>query len=229
MGMGLRATALVAAALLLGGCNVVVSKTPVFAAADSAGAPAFRPGLWLAEKGGCKVEEAQPVAKWPECADPLVITPTEVHGLGDKAGKPEPYLVAAGDPMVVQAQVDIDVSAGVDVTATGNATATGSAKAEVKGPPPYAFMAVHPLALNAQGRVIRMEQWPVMCGPPPPEPKPGEPLDKQRYVTLHPLPGLTIEGQVCTPDGKGAVLNAAKESRAYADVQTAHWVREKAE
>ena len=226
MGILSKALAVICAAALLGGCNVVVSKTPVFTAADSAGAPVFKPGLWLSEKDDCKFDETQPMAKWPECADPLAITPTQVHGVGAKAGKPSAYLVAAGDPAVVQAQVDIDVSAGVDVSASGDATASGSASAKVKGPPPYAFLGIHPLALDNQGRVIRMEQWPVMCGPPPPEPKPDVPFDKARYVTLHPLPGLKIEGQVCTPDGKAAVLNAARESRTYGTVQKAHWVRE---
>lgn len=225
-GRSFRAAAFFGAAALLGGCNIVVSKVPMFTQADSAGAPALRPGLWLAEKDDCHVDEAAPRARWPECADPLVITPTEVHGVGEKAGKPQPYLVAAGDPLVLQSQIDIDVSAGVDVSATGNATASGSASAKVTSPPPYAFLGAHPLAFDAQGRVTRMEQWPVMCGPPPPEPRPGAPLDKARYVTLHPLPGMRIEGQVCTPANKAAVVNAARESRAYGSVQKAHWVRD---
>jgi hypothetical protein len=229
MGIVARALVVICAAALLGGCNIVVSKTPVFTAADGAGAPALKPGLWLAEKDDCKFDEAQPLAKWPDCADPLVITPTLVHGVGAKAGKPEPYLVAAGDPLVIQAQIDIDVSAGVDVSATGNATASGSASAQVKSPPPYAFLGVHPIALDAQGRVVRMEEWPVQCGPPPPDPKPNTPFDKARYVTYHPLPGLKIDGQVCTPSGKTAVLNAARESRTYGRTQTSHWVREGSE
>ena len=226
LGASSRAAALFFAALLLGGCNIVVSKVPMFTAADSAGAPALRPGLWLGEKDDCRFDEASPIAKWPECADPVVITATEVHDVGPKGQKPTPYIVAGGDPLVLQSQIDVDVSAGVDVSASGSATASGAASAEVKGPPPYAFLGAHPLALDPQGRVIRMEQWPVMCGPPPRAPKPGTPPDKARYVTRRPLPGLTIEGQVCTPADKAAVINAARQSRAYGSVQRSHWVRD---
>ncbi len=228
LGRSLGAGALLCAAALLGGCNIVVSKVPMFTAADSAGAPALRPGVWLAEKADCHFDEASPLAQWPDCADPLVITPTEVHGVGSKGQKPAPYLVAAGDPLVLQSQIDVDVSAGVDVSASGDAKATASASGEMKGPPPYAYLAAHPIAFDAKGRVVRMEQWPVMCGPPPPEPKPGQPLDKARYVTLRPLPGLRIEGQVCTPDDNAAVLNAARQSRTYGPIQTSHWVRDQA-
>ena len=102
MAMGSRAAALLCACIFLGGCNIVVSKVPVFTASDSVGAPALKPGLWLAEKDDCKLDEAAPVASWPECADPLVVTPTEIHGVGPKAAKPAPYLVAAAlEPMAM--------------------------------------------------------------------------------------------------------------------------------
>jgi len=226
LSLGSRAVALFVAAAFLGGCNIVVSKAPMFTAADSAGAPAFRPGLWLSEKSDCRVDEAAPLAKWPDCADPVVITPTEIHGAGPKDQKPSPYLVAAGDPLVLQAQMEIGVNAGVDVSASGNASAAGSASAQASGPPPYAYLGAHPLAFDGQGRITRMQSWPVMCGPPPPPPKPGAPADKARYVTRRPLPGLKIDGQVCTPADKAAVVNAARESRAYGSVQTSHWVRD---
>jgi len=228
LGVSSRAAALMVAAALLGGCNIVVSKTPMFTTADSAGAPAFRPGLWLGEKDDCRFDETAPLAKWPDCADPVVLTPTEVLGAGPKAQKPAPYLVAAGDPLVLQSQIDVDVSAGADASASGTASAlaSASASAQVTGPPPYAYLGAHPLAFDSQGRIIRMQSWPVMCGPPPPEPKPGAPPDQARYVTRRPLPGLKIEGQLCSPADKAAVVNAARESRAYGAVQTSHWVRD---
>ncbi len=226
MGRVWRALAALGVALLLGGCNIVVSKTPVFFAADGAGAPVLKTGLWLGEKDDCKFDETQALAKWPDCADPLFIGPNQIHGVGAKAGRPQPYLIAAGDPAVIQAQFDINLNTGADASATGNATASASASAKMEGEPPYAFLGIHPLIQDAQGRVVRMEEWPVMCGPPPPEPKPNTPPDKARYVTEHPLPGLKIEGQVCTPNGKAAVLNAARASRNYGSLQKSHWVRE---
>jgi len=223
----LRAAALICAAALLGGCNIVVSKVPMFVQADTAGAPQIRPGLWVGEKDDCRYNEASAVDKWPDCAEPLMITATEFRDVGPKAkGQAAPYLLAAGDPLVLQARPDIDLSAGAAVSASGGGEASASAGVSTEGgPPPYVFLAVHPVAFDGQGRIVRMEQWPVMCGPPPPEPKSGatKPSD---FVTRKPLPGLTIEGQVCTPANKAAVINAARASRAYSQVQTAHWVRD---
>ena len=222
--------ACLAAAALLGGCNVVVSQTPVFTAADSAGAPPLRDGLWISVKPDCAVDETKPLAAWPDCADSFVAKAGELRGTSEKErGKPgTPYVIAAGDPLVLQAQPDIEVSGGADASASGGATASASASvtATQSAPPPYMFLAVHPLALDAQGRMVRIEEWPVMCGPPPPDPKPGTPPDKQSMVTLHPLPGLKIQDQVCTPNGKAAVLGAAKASHAYGPSQTSHWVRD---
>ncbi len=218
------------AAALLGGCNIVVSPTPVFTAADSVGAPTLRGGLWVSTKPDCAFQETKPLASWPDCADSFMAVAGGLRAAGEKGrGKPaSPYVIAAGDPLVLQAQPDVEVGGGADASASGGATASASASVTTtqSGPPPYVFLAVHPLALDAQGRMIRIEEWPVMCGPPPPDPKPDTPIDKQSSVTEHPLPGLKIEGQVCTPAGKAAVLGAAKASRAYGPLQTSHWVRD---
>ena len=228
-GVIVRTAALFCVAALLGGCNIVVSKTPVFAQADTAGTPAFRPGLWVGEKDDCHFNEATPADKWPDCAEPVIVTPGEVRGVGAQAQKQStPYLLAAGDPLVLQAQADVDLSGGADASASGNGHASASVSVEGSAPRPFLFLGVHPLSFDHQGRIIRMEQWPVMCGPPPPEPTPGTPPEKASYVTRNPLPGLTIEDQVCTPANKAAVINAARQTRAYGQVQTSHWVRDAA-
>jgi len=225
-----RVAALFCAASLLGGCNLVISRAPVFTQADTAGAPAIRPGLWISEKTGCHFDETMPTDKWPDCADPLIITSTEFRGVGAKAqGQAAPYLLAAGDPLVLQARTEIAASASASATGDATASASASVTTDPNSPPPYVFLGVRPLSFDRQGRVVRMEQWPAMCGPPPPPaPGGGAPPAKTAYVTRDPLPGLSIEGDDCTPSGKAAVINAARESRAYSDVQTAHWVRDTA-
>ena len=67
---------LVAAALMLGGCNLVVSQTPVFRAADAAGAPPFKPGLWASPGPGCTFDESTPFDAWPKCANGSEFGPT---------------------------------------------------------------------------------------------------------------------------------------------------------
>ena len=131
---------------------------------------------------------------------------------------------------MLQAQPDIKVDAGAQATASGGASASASAEASasVSGPPPYIFLGVHPTAFDKQGRMTRIEQWPVLCGPPPPDPKPGAAPSEDAYMTRRPFPGLRIEGQVCIPEGKAAVLGAARASRGLSPVQSSHWVREEA-
>ena len=224
-----------AAAAMLGGCNIVVSPTPVFTLADSAGAPEFHPGLWATPRPGCTFDDSTPVARWPDCVDTFVVQGGLLRDVGDKAkGKPgTPYVIAAGEPLVVQARMDTDVQAGANVSSSRGAAASASASVSVtqSEPPPYIFLAVHPLAFDDRRRMVRIEAWPVLCGPPPPTDPPGTPPQKQSSVTRHPFPGLTIQDQVCTPDGKAAVLGAAKASRAFSvdQIQTSHWVRDSAE
>ena len=224
-----------ATATLLGGCNIVVSPTPVFTAADTAGAPEFRQGLWATPNPGCRFDDSKPVAKWPDCVDSFAVMGGELWGVGDKAkGKPgTPYVIAAGDPLVLQARMEADAQAGATASASGDATASASASVAVSQsePPPFIFLAVHPLAFDDHKRMVRIEGWPVLCGPPPPPDPPGTPREKQSSVTRHPFPGLTIQDQVCTPAGKAAVLGAAKASRAFSagQIQTSHWVRDSSE
>jgi len=81
------------AVLLLGGCNMVHSDHPLFAAKDAAGAPTFRPGIWAAPDPGCDFDPNLPVKAWPQCAH------------GDAAPTAEPggtMLIVAGKPLLIQ-------------------------------------------------------------------------------------------------------------------------------
>jgi hypothetical protein len=63
--------------LLLGlpACNRVITPTPLFTAADAAGAPRLRDGIWLMEEAvdpddeACVFNLRRSVKRWPDCAD----------------------------------------------------------------------------------------------------------------------------------------------------------------
>jgi hypothetical protein len=62
----------------------------------------------------------------------------------------------AGDPVILQARF----------------APPGGKKSDTR----YFYIAVRPLKLDADGRVIAMRSWPVRCGPPPPLKEPDRPL-----------------------------------------------------
>jgi hypothetical protein len=94
LGAATRRRAVLAAALLLAGCNSVTSTTPWFSAADAEGG---KP---------CDVKEGQSLTTWPSCAMGLVVRPGDVLGLDTKEGKlvwsSLGYVFAAGDPRILQ-------------------------------------------------------------------------------------------------------------------------------
>jgi hypothetical protein len=205
----------VLAATTLGGCNLVMSPTPVFSAADATGAPVLKSGLWASPDKDCSVDESKPGADWPSCASGSVIKDGKAWAVGhpDKAS---PYIIAGGDPSVMQAMADLSDMSGQGASVTQ------------KGPI-YLFIAMKPLARDGAGRVTKAEAWFVQCGPPPPKPKDGTPAasDPKAYGTRHPFPGLVMDNGECSPRDKAAVLNAAGPSRAWADpVMQMHWVRD---
>jgi hypothetical protein len=215
--------ALLAAALLLGGCNLVVSETPVFSAADAAGAPALKPGVWAAPQPNCDFKPSDPLDKWPQCAGGAAITPDAILAAADSAGvaAPDqsapapaktmrvPYVLAAGDPRIMQIHFVLPLDPAIKAAF-------------------FYFVALKPTAHDADGRITAAEAWLIQCGPPPPPSVDSSGKPDQGGITNHPLPGMKIEKGECTPDGKAAVINAAVPSRAWADNQVGmlRWVRD---
>ncbi len=94
--------------------------------------------MWRTDKANCAVDETVPQKQLPRCANAS-------PGVGDK-----PFWVeAAGDPALLQTPPQ-QIPAGQGTK------------------PFYLYVAMRPLKLDAQGRVIAMKSWPVRCGPPPP-------------------------------------------------------------
>jgi hypothetical protein len=212
----MRGLAVLAVALLLGGCNVVVTEKPLLTAADERGAPPLRPGLWRMEDPKCPVDEALPLDQWPECAGGAVMSPGQMAGYDHKDGKAIwqriPLVLAAGSPRIAQVAMN-------EEPPTPSEPAKG-----------YGYAAVKPMKFDPQHRITLIRYWIVQCGPPPPQRQEAPKSDRLPALgTLHPLPGMKMKpGEaVCTTDSVKALRAAAKASEAWDDEHhTAHWVRD---
>jgi hypothetical protein len=203
---------------LLGACNMVMTKTPVFTLADAAGAPALKPGVWRQDGGdpSCQFDESQPYESWPACANGVVIKDGVMGAYriqGDsKTWVSTPFILASGSPRVFQTYLD----ATIGMTSL---------------PPVYFYVALDPTASDDHGRITAFTSWIVLCGPPPP---PGAMMPDgktTRNGTLEPLPGLTMDasGNDCDTASPDAVRGAARASRQWAkptDITHDHWVRD---
>ena len=225
----LRSLIVLAPLALLGACNVVMTKDPLFTLADEAGAPRMRPGVWLMGKDGdCKVDEKAPIDAWPECAGGGVVKEGEVVG-PDKKSKGgwehDPFILTAGDPRIMQIRVDMSASVEATASASGGATASASSSPPQKAQL-YGYGGARATKMDAQGFIIAISYWPVMCGPPPPKNAKGEDV---ALGTLKPLPGMDMKpgDATCTTTSTAALRGAAAASKAWADKpMNAHWVRD---
>lgn len=202
------------AALALGGCGMVSSDRPLFGPLDARGAPVLKPGLWALVQPGCKLNLRSSPKRWPDCAQAA-----ELHdGVAvlirqDTKSEVEhetTYLLAAGDPAVLQVQGPKDA---------------GRPRA------PYVYFGVRPLASDLDGVIIRARVWPAYCsrpqtgGGPPPKAKPPKAL-----AGLVPGKGPNAN---CLARGQAPVRNAVIQSEAWAfsgerdeGGVTAYWVRD---
>jgi hypothetical protein len=221
----------IACCALLGACNVVLTKEPLFTQGDAAGAPTLRSGVWLFfRQPDCDVDPSKPYLDWPDCAGGGIVSAGEIAGHKSGAPKDElertPVILAAGDPRVGQLRVDVDTSVHADASASGGATASASASGGGHAQP-YGYVGLRPTKLDAQGRIVAFKFWPVACGPPPPKGKDGDDI---AGGTLHPLPGMQMKpGEpYCSTTSKDALRAAAKASEAWAEgpIPEARWLRD---
>jgi hypothetical protein len=217
----MRRLLIVLGLLLLGGCNMVVTKTPLFAKSDTAGVPQLRPGVWIEQSGKpCDVDVSKPLADWPDCAKGAIVLDGKLGGYnvdanGKKTWTTTDLLMVGGAPRVMQVQMqDLDVKGLGDVPLG----------------PMYLYMAVRPTKTDESGRITAYTAWPVLCGPPPP-PDVKTPAGGTRSGTLQPLQGLTMDSDDnnCTTTSQGAVRAAAGASEKWTPPDTLsveHWVRD---
>lgn len=214
----MRWIALLLALPLLGACNLVVTADPTFTAADAAGAPALREGLWVSEEANCRFDSRKPVQKWPRCASWYLVRGGEFQtfGKGDKGEPPGwtsmPYVLAAGEPRIMQLDL------------------TGSNAGDSEPQPLFVYLGLAPTAWDEAGRITAEQSWLVQCGPPPLDAK-GKP--DPLAVTDRPFPGLIVNtgsdpkhGATCTPRDVQALRNAAVASRTLEPPTANRWVRD---
>jgi hypothetical protein len=218
----MRQLLIIVGMLLLGACNMVVTKEPLFSKADAAREPQLKQGVWRqADQDPCDVDETKPITDWPACADGFVVKEGEVGGYntdadGKKAWASTDLVVAGGEPRVIQVQMkDLGVK-GLGELPLG---------------PMYLYMAAHPTKTDADGRILAYRAWPILCGPPPPPDAKGPDGKAMRMGTLKPLPGLAMDKDAnnCTTSSQAVVHSAAKASEPWQDkgsTSESHWVRD---
>ncbi len=212
-----RLALLLSALMALGGCNVVMTDAPMFTAADGAGAPAIRSGVWRDDKPDCAFDETLPQSKWPKCAEAR-------PGVAD----PPFWLPVTGDPAILQMPMRTDdkkpgpqyfyaAFRPLKRDARGRVIAMKAWPVRC-GPPPPPDAAPPPPPAGAAGDKQAQAAW----------------ADLGANVaalggTNAPLPGLAMrsDGETCVPASVAALRDAAKASEAWAEAPaTSHWVRE---
>jgi hypothetical protein len=216
----------VLAVVTLSACNMVVSDKPWF---DAASGPQLKDGLWAnLDSPGCAVDPAKTIAQWPECAQPMLIRGNTYSG--PPAGS-DPAMAAArfdpskwqaishflveGEPQVDQIFLDLSKASAND----------GIDRSKAKSF--YLYVAVKPIARDADGRITATLRWPVMCGPLPKntKSKDGKPI----FVTDQPFAGLTLDDGRCTAQDPAALRGAAAQSEGVAQASgfaiiTSRWI-----
>ena len=190
----------------------MTTRDPLFTAADAAGAPAPRPGVWLLfKRGDCQFDEARPFTEWPDCAGGALVSPTDIAAreASDPPGQLQrsPYVLAAGDPRIAQV---LDPSAETTTAGSDNRR--------------FYYAGLRPIRFDAQGRIVEFRFWPVVCGPSPP----ADVNDTTPKPTQHPYPGLEMRSGApdCTTGSRDALRNAARASDLGPAAQDARWVRD---
>jgi hypothetical protein len=222
--------AAVAGLALLSACNVVETSTPLFAAADEAGAARLRPGVWkIFQNGECTFDERQPIDQWPDCVGGAVVKAGEMVGYDKKdsggAWEHDPFILAAGAPRIAQIRMEETLGVGASAEASGGATASASASGGGVTHS-YGYAGVRAIKTDSEGFITAVTFWPVMCGPPPPKNPKGEDV---AMGTLKPLPGMIMKpgDATCTTTSQAALRAAARASEAWKEASPeAHWLRD---
>lgn len=220
--MKAKALLVLGAAWSLSACNMVVSEKPWF---DAPGGPQLRNGLWAnLQTPNCKVDDTAPIAEWPECASPMLITGTSYsgppNGPDGRSVTPDkwqalPHVLVGGDPQIDQLLLEPNQQ--------------GGQTASFSDAPIYLYFALRSVARDGEGRTIAAERWPVLCGPMPKKPreKNGVPI----FTSERPFKGIRVEGEICVAESAEALRAAAAASEAAAQEAgftkvTSRWVRD---
>ncbi len=205
----LLGSAVIVGAMLLAGCNMVVSDEPVLSSAPDG--PAMKAGLWVDDsKEDCRFDPAQRPEQWPECADPAIVTEDGrfyTYDRDERSWRGIELVLAPGEPTVVQVQIPGELT---DLEPNS---------------PKFVYLALNPTEFDAAGRMIAIEIWIIFCGPvDPSRAGSGYPAG---VTTAAPFAGLTMDEGFCRPRDLAALRNAARRSVGLQDEKgAARWVGE---
>lgn len=202
----LRRLAILGCVALLAACNDVFTNAPLFGPADAGSDPPLRTGVWLALDPECQFDNSRPTRDWPKCADWMLVRSRQVLSLDRKSRTwtSYDYVLAGGAPRILQVDVRGD-------------------------PVPFYYMALEAVRVDDWGKLVQYRQWRIQCGHPPPPPEKGE---KQRWLTLQPLPGMVPAPDAEHPDDclvndAASLRNAAEASKAWDEnPRVWRWVRD---
>ncbi|MFM5949816.1 MAG: hypothetical protein ACKOPM_11410 [Novosphingobium sp.] len=216
------------AAFSLSACNMVVSEKPWF---DTPSGPQLKDGLWAnLNRADCPLDPAAPIAEWPKCAEPMLIKgnvysgpPTESDSPADAARldpakwQPLQHVLVDGVPQIDQILLSIQ--------------SRGGAEGADNTPPKtlYLYIALNPLAQDAEGRITETRRWPILCGPMPAKPKKRNGVPN--FTTDRPFKGIRIDGEACVAGDVAALRGAAVQSEVAAGeggftFVTSRWIRD---
>jgi hypothetical protein len=209
----MRLAAMACAALMLAGCNMITSPTPMFTAADARGQSQLRPGIWTDDRKDCAFDERQPIESWPHCANGWIVRPDGVLGEATAGARVADWhlyatVLAAGDPPILQIRVD-----------------------EKPGQAPvYVYLGFEALKSGADGRITAYRQWPALCGPPPPSDANGP---TNGGLTLQAIEGVSLDKASgnCVALTPAPIRLSVARSDAWREKSDdgrdrAHWVRD---
>lgn len=195
---------------------------PLFDAADAAGAPPIKDGLWLADGPDCKVDADQSAYDWPSCSRWFVIRDGERQTFAPSSGDRkvgtwlrERIVVAAGEPRIIQ-----------------------SAGTTAQGETVIGYLAMSPIAFDPNnGPITSLQTWTIDCTPPTKQDlrnhwlhehpdKAGEELARKPDPEPEELVTYPGYDPQCHPRTKDAVRGAATGSRTLAVRTVYRWVRD---
>ncbi len=219
----MRTILVVLAALVLGACNEVYSRTPLLPEAFQRGDPQLRSGLWQLSDGAafnCPFDIRQRLDRWPDCAVGFEYQSGQFW-MVSRSQRILAFTVrlAPGEPILVQEHWSLD------------------ALKDPRAPEPlnadnpffgWSYNALTVVRTDAADRIIEAKMVEAQCGPLPAKADPpaadGKPL--RAPVTDRPFPGLKIVGANCVAADLDTVRAALRQSASLGEPRTVRWIRD---
>ena len=214
----MRTLLIVLAALALGACNTVYSRTPLLSEAAHQGDPQLRPGLWqfgVYQDDKCPFDIRLPVARWPDCATGLEYQPGQIWLVSKRQRLlAQTVRLAPGDPVLAQRHFS------TDVLKDPRAPEPRDADNPFFG---WTYAALTVVKTDGADRIVEARMIEPICGPlPPPAPGGAAPT-----VTDRPFPGLKIVKTNCVAQDLDTVKAALALSEPLVQAQTIRWIRDR--